>query len=226
MRKFAFVPLAAVVAFAACEQSSSLMAPDQLNIGVSSPGTAVTASFTIGSTESVWQNFADAPRDVPNPHKRYGTPTCNADGVYTHYANDRGSSDGPYNERCGEFVGGTPVNITLHGIVANFVSPPSGNRQLNFTVCGYVEIYNETTDALEWVENCDADAFVHYKKSSNEAYGAGAVRGIDDDANEWIVILASVGHTGRNQFDARTFTGVTARRSDGSSETTNATLNF
>jgi hypothetical protein len=221
MKKFAFIPLAAVVALGACNDTTALTAPNELDIKAAAPGTTITGEFTItGSGDDVWVNFPDAPRNVPTGHTN---TSCDADGRYTRTAGGSTQTSAPNNERCGEWEeGGEDLNIKLSGIVANFVQPRSGNIHLNFTVCGYYE----DEDTGEWIQDCDAKAFVHYHHNHNVTEGSGVVLGIDEDGNEWLVFLGSIGHSGNEQMLAKKLTGVTAQRLDGSIQTQGAELTW
>jgi hypothetical protein len=201
----------------------SAYSPDELNLKAAQPKTDVSTTFTIvGDGDAVWTPWSDAPRSP----RGLDNPACDDNGVFSwttgpdhnltvHYSE-------PYSERCGEFVGGgDDIEVVLTGIIANFVRPNSGNINFNFTVCGYYE-----DEDGNWIQDCDAKAYVHYHHRFNETDGNGVVLGTDQDENDWLIFLGSVGHTGNAQLLAGELTGVTAKRLDGTIETTGAVLTW
>jgi len=215
----ALLSLAAFAVTAACADFQGAVAPDELNIKAAQPGTAVGATFEIAGSDEVWQAWSDAPRAAPG----HSNTSCDALGNYSRTAGPNTIIEGPYHERCGEFVqDGDPEVIILTGIIANFVQPRSGNINLNFTVCGYLE--DEVTG--EWIQDCDAKAYVHYHHRHNLTEGAGVVLGTDVEGNDWLVFLGSVGHDGNEQLVAGKLEGVTAKRLDGSTKVRDAELTW
>jgi hypothetical protein len=137
--------------------------------------------------------------------------------------------------RCGRLVDGGAVNIVLSGIVANFVQPRSGNLQLNFTVCGYSEEIDPYTGEGNgvWVEDCDADKFVHYQRAQNVSRGTGAVVGTDVAGSKWLVFLSSSATNidgNAFAFDIATsewsLSGLSAHQLDGSLKTNTAEVTW
>jgi hypothetical protein len=224
--------LAVIVSLAACSDMPTAFAPDEVNLKAAQPSTAVGASFTIGEAGSGWQNWDDAPR-IPRNWAADGQ--CTEDGTYT------GTNPGgqfvtePLDEKCGEPINGEAVTLTLSGIIANFVQPRSGNLQLNFTVCGYAEEIDPETGEGNgvWVEDCDADKYVHFQRPQDVSRGVGAVVGVVGDDVQWIVFLSS-SSTNRDgnafSFDAESqewsVSGLSAKRLDGTLMTQSAVLSW
>jgi hypothetical protein len=181
---------------AACDQGPSVFAPDELNIGVASPGTAVNATLTIVSDGVI--TYRTVPRNA-------GTGTCTGNGVFT--PNPPGVGSTAENQvQCTDITDGSEVVVTFV-LAANYVQPKSGNIHLNFSVCGYMEVpvldendvpvLDENDEpVLQWVEDpCTEPASIHFQKNKNFTQGNGKLYGRGSDDQQWEVNLGQIGHS-------------------------------
>jgi hypothetical protein len=178
---------------AACDQGPSVFAPDELNIGVSSPGTAVNANLTIASGVTV--------ESGPSVH---GNGTCEAGGAFRNNGGNLASGPLPHTN-CVDTTAGSEVVVTFT-LQANYVQPRSGNIHLNFSICGYVEVpvldengeevLDDNDDpVLQWiVDPCTEPAFIHFQKNKNFTEGSGSLFGRGSDGQQWEIDLEQVGH--------------------------------
>jgi hypothetical protein len=208
MKKLLVLPLAAVVAFAACSDTTAFTAPDQLDIKAADPGTDVTVTFNIGTpgTPGVYRT---EPRGA-NGH-------CEANGEWFQHSGLSGAthtSKGINHDQCTDVqpVAGTEITVSFEGQANYVVAARSGNIHLNFSICGYTE--NEETHEWEPVA-CEVNTFVHYKKSSNWTEGSGTIIGKGSDGSQWTIDLSRIGHEGNAGMVAKNLTfpvtdGVTA----------------
>jgi hypothetical protein len=192
MKRYAFVPLVAV-AFAACADLPT--AGDDLNLKAAAPNTSVSGNFTITSDPVITY------RTTPVG----GSGTCGANGVWT---NAGGKVHDEGHTQCTDVTPGSEVVVTFSA-VANYVQANSGNIQLNFTSCGYVE-----DEDGNWIADCDSKAYVHYKKNGDERAGSGALLATGDDDSQWIISLGQIGGPGAGGLapGVRAFSGLLAEK--------------
>jgi hypothetical protein len=201
MKKIAILPLAAFAVAAACADFQGAIAPDELNIKAASPGTEVTGSFKVVGEGGTTVTPRTSPRGAA------GTCYTNADGigVWVHNGNEQVGHN-----QCNDSdpTEGATINVTFD-VVANYVQPRSGNIQLNFTSCGYVE-----DEEGNWIEDCDADKFVHYNHRHDQRVASGALKGHGDDGSEWIIHLGQTADEGVGGLHpgVREFTGLLAQK--------------
>ena len=149
---------------AACAPDSVLAPRDHADVpanatlGVSTPGVSATAVVTV-SVEG--QRVArSAPRA---PH----SGTCNADGSWTHATGSKTNpwvTTGAWNGVCTDITAGQYITVTFSE-TANYVAPPSGNKQLNFA-----DLCTDPNDPATCTKRG-----VHYKKNQNETVGFGTL---------------------------------------------------
>jgi hypothetical protein len=177
--------LAVIVSLAACSDMPSAYSPDELNLKAASPNTSVSGSFEIVEEGGT----VVTPRTLP------------VGGAGSCYTNDAGigvwvqPGTGAHNvghSQCNdiETTEGSTVAVSFD-VVANFVQPPSGNVQLNFTTCGYTE-----DEDGNWIQDCDASRYVHYNKRHDARDGAGTLMGFGDDGSMWLIHLGQASGDG------------------------------
>ena len=190
---------AVAVLSAACSSDAALgpssQTPYYAGAGVSSPGTVVTATVTAAVPG---QQVARATPRAPHEG------TCNANGSWTHATGSSTNpwvTTGPWNGVCTDVTAGQYITVTFSEL-ANYVTPPSGNINLNFAdACA-------SADPLSCVER-----HVHYKNHSNETIGLGLLTstsatictepnggGTCSDAGVWTIDLAELSGTDFNAF--------------------------
>jgi hypothetical protein len=218
MKKIAFLPLAAFAVTAACADFQGAVTPDELNIKAAAPNTAVSATFEVAGPEQTRHDYLDAPKNNQG--------SCNTtNGAWT---NRGGTVSDPNHEQCTDIttIPGDPIDVTFSA-VANYVQPNSGNLQLNFTGCGYIE-----DEDGNWIGDCDAKTYIHYNRRHDSRDAAGVLVGEGEDGSQWIIRLGQFGNgattakglipeEGDNRAEegtvARSFTGLAEKV--GSTET-------
>jgi hypothetical protein len=191
-----FAVLAVAVFAAACSDAAM---PTELDLKAAQPNTSVTGGFTITSPEQTVVTYRTTPKSAQG--------SCQPGGVFV---NSGGNSQGANHTQCTD-VSTTPGAeiVVILTAVANYVQPNSGNIQLNFTSCGYVE-----DEEGNWIPDCDSKAYVHYKKNSNEHAGSGALLATGEDGSEWIISLGQIGGPGAGGLapEVREFSGLLAQK--------------
>jgi hypothetical protein len=171
-------PLAVVALVAACSEGPTAVAPDDATIGVSSPNTPAGVTFVISGGTSLRESGPG----INDEGKEQGT--CEEGGRWRNGAGNLAGAT-PH-ENC-IIAGGASVTVNFP-LSANFVLPPSGNKNLNFSMCGYAE-----DDEGEWVPvACEGQTFVHYTRKQNVMTGSGTIGGEGSDGSRWTISLAQI----------------------------------
>jgi hypothetical protein len=199
MRKV-FGCIAGLALVSACSEAPTAAAPEDVSIGVSSPGTPASVVFTLAGGAVIRTSGAS----------NNGNGTCEAGGAYRNNGGNLASSV-PHAE-C-TTIGSGSITVTFP-LTANYVLPPSGNRNLNFSACGYAEDENG-----DWVPvACEGQTFVHYTKNRHAMTGSGTIGGQGSDGSRWTIDLRQINGEAGNLFTGSPF-GInfnfTAVRADG-----------
>lgn len=208
MKKFAFVPLAALAFTAACDQDPTAIVPEETAlVSASAPGTPVTGTFTITNAGGT----TVTPRATPHPIQSGGSCSTNEDGVGVWTKTTNGTTHSHVgHEHCNDVTetAGSTVIVTFTD-QANYVQPKSGNLALNLVkICE--QVLNETTG--EYEEICPS-RFVHFQKNQNWTSGAGIVTGSGSDGSTWTIDLSQIAHA--DNFRAHAAAGQVAAYNDG-----------
>jgi hypothetical protein len=139
--------------------------------------------------------------------------TCDGQGTWNQSATEN-------HQFCiisSETAPGTSIEITFSEW-ANYVTPKSGNFNLNFSSdCTYE--YNE---AGELIDVSCVGRFVHYQKNKNRTEGTGMIYGTGDDGSDWALNLGQINRAGDAEIAARRIGGLVANEIGGAGRT-NAT---
>jgi len=175
MKKFAFVPLAAIVALGACSDASQFMAPNDLDLKAASPNTTISGTVSIVAAGTGWERI-DGENGSCNP-------------LTGEWTNPAGNTAGavPRLDKC-VLAGAPQVVGVLDGVTATYVQARSGNIHLNFSSCGYTEELNEETGEYEPVLNpCTSPAFIHHHHKRETLEGSGIL-----SVGQWMIALNQV----------------------------------
>jgi hypothetical protein len=191
----------AALALFGCNQAlenPAANAPDHANIGVSTAGnTSVTITFSIVGVDDTYRSN----NSVGNNNQ--GTCTTGPDNNGTGYWTTAGKDGklkyvGPDHQQCSNHDGSDDEDVTINAI-ANWVVAPSGNKNLNFSNCGYNEVWVDDPNSedpeigeYQWLPNvCNAPTFIH-STAKGVTTGGGVVGGTSTLGNAWTINLAQV----------------------------------